>query len=79
MLVFVPDDETYRRTGCLSLVDAGKKLYLIILFTGGRDTGLSRFTTVQLLLDECRISFDPGWASVDHAADTGAVRFAERC
>ena len=55
MLVFVPDDETYRRAGCLSLVDAGKKLYLIILFTGGRDTGLSRFTTVQLLLDECRI------------------------
>ena len=37
MLVFVPDDETYRRTGCLSLVDTRKKLYLIILFTEDSD------------------------------------------
>ena len=78
MLVLVPYDETDGATRRFSFEDARKEFYLVRFLTTGGEQGLSRATSVQLLLDEVHVDGDAGRKAVNHATHTGTVRFAER-
>ena len=79
MLVLVPHDEAYRRTRCLSLVDAGQEPHLVVLLPRRRNPRLPRLPAVQLPLDKRLVHLDTGGAPIDDPPDTRSMRLAERC
>ena len=73
MLVFVPYHKADAATRGTSLKDAGEQFHLVTLFAGRSEYRLSRFASVQLLLDKIHIHLNTGRYAINHSTDAFAV------
>ena len=76
-LVFVADQQRDRRAGGLAFVHAGEDFHRIGFAALGDVARGAGLAAVEIMLDVGLGERHAGRAAVDHAADGGAVRFAE--
>ena len=77
VLVLVADNEPYRASCRLSVVDAAEELYLVWLVSACRDCTLAWTAAVQLVLYEFLIDVNICWHTINDTADSSSMAFTK--